>query len=93
MDADTSLCGSEDATPRSRACVPVLVRPGRVGRAGLPGAFWCASHFPLAAFSFCFALPSSGRGYPFFGPLFALAPPLLRFFFLRCCLPRAAFVF
>ena len=37
--ADTSPCGSENATPGSRACVPVLVLPGRVGRAGLPGTF------------------------------------------------------
>ena len=55
VDADTSPCGSEDATPGSPACVPVLVRPDRVGRAGLPGAFWCASPFPFAALSFCFA--------------------------------------
>ena len=38
-------CGSKDATPGSRVCVRVLVLPGRVGRAGLPGAFWCASPF------------------------------------------------
>ena len=37
--------GSEDATPGSRACVRVLALLGRVGRAGLPGAFWCASPF------------------------------------------------
>ena len=35
---------------------------GRVGRAGLPGAFWCASPFPLAALSFCFAWPPPGWG-------------------------------
>ena len=33
VNADTSPFGSEDATPGSRACVPV------------PGAFWCASPF------------------------------------------------
>ena len=37
---------------------------GRVGRAGLPGAFWCASPFPLAASSFCFAWPPPGWGCP-----------------------------
>ena len=42
-------------------CVCVL---GRVGRAGLPGAFWCASPFPLAALSFCFAWPPPGWGCP-----------------------------
>ena len=37
---------------------------GRVGRAGLPGAFWCTSPFPLAALSFCFAWPPPGWGCP-----------------------------
>ena len=37
---------------------------GRVGRAGLPGAFWCASPFSLAALSFCFAWPPPGPGCP-----------------------------
>ena len=82
VDAYTSPCGSEDATPGSRACVRVLVRPGRVGRAGLPGTFWCASPFSLAALSFCFTRPPPGWGCPFFGSLFAYpAPP---FFFLPC---------
>ena len=36
----------------------------RVRRAGLPGAFWCASPFPLAALSFCFAWPPPGWGCP-----------------------------
>ena len=48
----------------------VRVLLGRVGRAGLPGALWCASPFPLAALSFCFAWPPPGSG----------CPPLL-----RCC--------
>ena len=39
VDADTSPFGSEDATPRSRACVPVRALLGRVRQAGLPGAF------------------------------------------------------
>ena len=37
---------------------------GRVGRAGLPGALWCASPFPLAALSFCFAWPPPGWSCP-----------------------------
>ena len=37
---------------------------GRVGRAGLPGAFWCASPFPSAALSFCFAWAPPGWGCP-----------------------------
>ena len=95
-DTDTSPCGSEDATPGSRACVRVLVCPGWVGRAGLPGAFWCASPVPLAALSFCLARPPPSWGCPFLGPLFALplfplpCPPLILFFFLL--LPRAPFV-
>ena len=44
VDADTSPCGSEDATPGSCACVRVLVRPGRVGRP----ASWAPSGAPLA---------------------------------------------
>ena len=59
------------ARPLERAarvpvCVCVRVRAllGRVGRAGLPGAFWCASPFPLAALSFCFAGPPPGWGCP-----------------------------
>ena len=45
VDAHTAPFGSEDATPGSRACVRVRALPGRVGQAGLPGAFWCASPF------------------------------------------------
>ena len=59
------------ARPLERAarvpvCVCVRVRAllGRVGRAGLPGAFWCASPFPLAALSFYFAWPPPGWGCP-----------------------------
>ena len=40
VDADTAPVGSEDATPGSRACVCVQAPLGRVGRGGLPGAFW-----------------------------------------------------
>ena len=42
----------------------VLALFGRVGRAGLPGALWCASPFPSAALSFCFAWPPPGWGCP-----------------------------
>ena len=79
MDADTSPCGSEDATPGSCACVSVLVHPGRVRRAGLPGSLWCGSPFLFAALSFCLARPPPGWGCPFLGPLFA-APPFCLFF-------------
>ena len=49
---------------RTAAGVRVLALCGRVGRAGLPGALWCASPFPLAALSFCFAWPPPGWGCP-----------------------------
>ena len=88
VDANTSPCKSEDATPGSRACLHVLVLPGRVGQAGLPGAFWCASPFPLAALSFCFARPPPGCGCPFPVPLFAS----FFFFFLVVLFPMCASV-
>ena len=65
VDAVTCHCGSEDAKPGSRACVHVLVLPGRVGRAGLLGTLWCASPYPFAALSFCFARPPPGLGCAF----------------------------
>ena len=93
VDAVTSPCGSEDATLGSRACVRVLVCPGRVGRAGLPGAFWCVSPFPLAALSFCFARPPRGWGCPFCGSSVAFPPPPLFFFlFVLSHFPRAPLV-
>ena len=49
---------------RTAAGVRVLALCGRVGRAGLPGALWCASPFPLATSSFCFAWPPPGWGCP-----------------------------
>ena len=78
VDADTPSCGSEDATPASRACVGVLALLGAVGRAGLRGAFWCASPY---LWPFC---PPA-----LLGPLRA-GPPLLSavnvfFFFRHCC--------
>ena len=42
----------------------VLALCGRVRRAGLPGALWCASPFPLAALSFWFAWPPPGWDCP-----------------------------
>ena len=94
VDANTPPCGSEDAEPGSRACVRVLVRPGRVGRAGLPGGFWCASPFPLAASSFCFVWPPPGWVCAGLGPLFArrLLFCFFSFLFLRCFFPCAPFV-
>ena len=88
VDADTSPCGSQDATPGSRVCVCVLLRPGRFGRAGVQGAFWCASPFPLAPLSFCFARPPPGSGCPFFVSLVAFPPPF--FFLLLPCVPFSA---
>ena len=65
VDADTAPFGSEDATPGSRACVGVRALLGRVGRAGLPGAFWCASPSPVAAFgALLVCLAPSGLGSP-----------------------------
>ena len=61
-------CGWARTRPSGRplVCVCVRVRAllGRVGRASLPGAFWCGSPFPLAALSFCFAWPPPGWGCP-----------------------------
>ena len=54
-DADTAPFGSEDATPGSHACVLVRALLARVGPAGLPGAFWCASPFLLAVLGSLFA--------------------------------------
>ena len=65
VDANTSPFGEEDATPRSRALVHVHALLRRVGRAGLPGTLWCASHFfwPLLLVSL-FARPPLGLGCP-----------------------------
>ena len=79
---------SEDATPRSRACLPLLVLPGRVGSAGLPGAFWCASPFlwPLCLSALLDPLRAGVALFLFLGffrfPLFVG----FFFFFLRCSL-------
>ena len=66
VDAHTVLFRSEDATHGCRVCVRVRALLGRVGRAGLPGALWCASPFPVAglgALVVCSA--PSGLGLPF----------------------------
>ena len=87
VDTDTASFGSEDAKPGSCACVRVLAPLGRVGRAGLPGAFLCASPCGLSRCSVCML-----------GPLRAGVPPLvlvLCFFFVffsyvrPCCLWRS----
>ena len=65
VDAVTAPFGSEDATPGSRACVRVRAHLGRVGRAGLPGAFWCASPFPGAVLGLLLVCSApSGLGLP-----------------------------
>ena len=82
VDADTAPFGSEDATPGSRACVRVRALLGRVGRAGLPGAFWCASPFlwPFLVRSLLVP-PPPGWGCPVCGCcwfFFSPSPPSLR---------------
>ena len=86
VDADTSPCGSEDATPGSRACVRARALLGQVGLAGPPGAFWCASPFPVAALSFFFVWPSPGLGRPVCCVFFFLFP-----FVRPRCLRRSVF--
>ena len=86
------------ARPLERAawvpvCVCVYVRAllGRVGRAGLPGAFWCASPFSLAALSFCFAWPPPGWGCPPLSPCCCRSSLPWRFvFFFLCSFPPPA---
>ena len=63
--------------------------PGRVGRAGLPGTFWCASPFPSAALSFCFAWPPPGWGCPPLSRCCCRCFGCLFFFFFR---PPAAWL-
>ena len=76
-------------TPRpGPACVCVRAPLGRVGRAGLPGVFWCASPSLVAAyFALLFCLAPSGPGLPclclfsgfcflFFFFFYFFAPPL-----------------
>ena len=66
--------------PGSRACMHVRALLGRVGRAGLPGAFRCASPFPVAALSLFFVRPPPGLGRPTCCGFFFsfVRPPCLR---------------
>ena len=79
VDADTSPCGMKETAIGSGACVLVRALLGRVGRAGLPGAFWCASPFlwPFCPSSLLGPLP--GWGCPWLGclvffPFFSASP-------------------
>ena len=85
VDADTAPFWAKHATPGSRACVRVCAPLSRVGRAGLPGAFWCASPFPVAgtgALFVCSAL--SGL----LGALLVVVVGCFCFFFLFLVSPR-----
>ena len=82
VDADTAPFGSVDATPRSRACVRVRALLGQVGRAGLPGAFRCASPFlwPVLVRALL-VRPPPGLGCPVCGCCW------VSFFFFFCFFP------
>ena len=74
VDADIAPFGSEDAMPGSSACVRVCALLGRVGRASLPGAFWCASPFPVASLCALLVCPApSALGLP----SLLLCPPVV----------------
>ena len=82
VDADTAPCGSEDATPGSRACVPVRAA---LGPAGLSGAFWCASPFPVEGIGALFVCSApSGLGLPCLWLLLFFS---FLFFFISFCVP------
>ena len=91
VDADTAPLGSEDATPGSRACVRVRALLGPFGRAGLSGAFWCASPFlwPFLVRSLlarpppAWGCPVCGCCWVFFLFFFPFSPSLRP----RCVLP------
>ena len=82
VDADTAHFGSQDTTPGSRACARVRALLGLVGRAGLLGAFWCGSPFPVAGLGALFVcsapsvlgLPCLWLSSGFFFPLFFFSP-------------------
>ena len=97
VDADSPPFESEDATPGFRTCVLVRALLGRVGRAGLPGTFLCASPFLLAVLSFGPLRAGALRASVFF-PHFSFSPArpgCLRLFVLPspgCCGPwRSSF--
>ena len=85
VDAETALFGSEDATPGSHSCVRVCAPLGRVGWAGLFGAFWCASQLPVAGLGALFV----GSAPSELG--FALPVVVAAFFFF--CAPRLSLAF
>ena len=85
VDADTAPFGSEDATPGSRACVRPCAPLGRVGQADRPGAFWCASPFPVAGLTALFVCwAPSGLGLPCLPLLLCL---FFFFFHILLCAP------
>ena len=74
-------------TPRPGLCVHVRAPLGRVGRAGLAGAFWCASPLPVAGLSVLFVcLAPSGLGLPCLWLL-------LGFFFIFLAVPPLSLAF
>ena len=76
VDADTAPFGSEDATRGSRACVRVRVLLVWVGQAGLLGALWCASSFPVARLAVLFVCSGPSRlGFALF--FFFLCAPVV----------------
>ena len=84
VDADTTLAGRRTPRP-GPACVCVRALLGWVGRAGLPGAFWCASPFPWPFLVRSLLVrPPPGRGCPVCGCCWVFSfflfssPPLLR---------------
>ena len=78
----TSPCGSEDATPGSRACVRVLVRRGRVWAGRPPGRVLVRLTFSSGRFVFLLCSAPSGLGLLLLWFLGCLPPPL---FFSSCC--------
>ena len=79
-DTDTSPCGSEDATPRSPACVCARsFWPGRVGRP--LGRILVCFPFPVAIVCACFVSAAPSRQVL---PCFCLFPPFVFRFFSAC---------